>query len=324
MQVKSVKDPGKQRHRLFNAPAHIRHKLMSAHLSPDLVKSHGIRTLPVRKGDTVRIMRGDHYGFEGKISRVDLKNFRIFLEGLTREKVDGTVIFVAVHPSKVLLKNLNLDDKWRKRTIQRKKPIETKEEAPIKKVGTKAVKPEVKEAKPPVKAKTKPIEAKAAPVVKVEEKLAKKEVKPVVKPVKPAEIKAEIPVAVVEKKKVEAPKEKPSDKKPKVAKKIEEKKTAIKTVKAEPVVKTVKPTEAKAKVSAEVEAEKKPLKKKPKAAVKTAEKKPLKPISDKAETPKKPKLTEAKPIEKKPKTPAKKTATKKASTKSKIEKQGGT
>jgi large subunit ribosomal protein L24 len=320
MQVKSVKDPGKQRHRLFNAPAHIRHKLMSAHLSPDLVKSHGIRTLPVRKGDTVRIMRGDHYGFEGKISRVDLKNFRIFLEGLTREKVDGTVIFVSVHPSKVLLKNLNLDDKWRKRAIQRKKPLETKEEVPIKKVGTKAVKPEVEEAKPPVKAKTKPIEAKAAPVVKVEEeKLAKKEVNPVVKPVKPAEMKAEVPAVVVEKTKAEASKEKPSVKKPKIVKKIGGKKTAVEAVKAEPV----KATEAKAKVLAEVEAEKKPLRKKPKAPVKTAEKKPLKPISDKAETPKKPKLTEAKSIETKPKTPAKKTATKKTSAKSKVEKQGG-
>lgn len=297
MQAKSVKDPGKQRNRLFNAPAHIRHKLMSAHLSPDLVKSHGVRTLPVKKGDTVRIMRGDHYGFEGKISRVDLKNFRIFLEGLTREKVDGTVIFVAVHPSKVLLKNLNLSDKWRKRTIQRKKPLETKEETPIKKVGTKAVKPEVKEAKLQVKTKTKPIEAKVAPVVKVEEKLVKKEV-------------------IVEKKKVEAPK-----KKPKVAEKKEEKKIAVK--KAKPVVKPVKPTKVKAKAESEVEVEKKP-KKKSKAPVKTAEKKPLKPIIEKTETPNKPKLTEAKLIEKKPKTPAKKAASKKASVKGKVEKQGGT
>jgi large subunit ribosomal protein L24 len=316
MQAKSVKDPGKQRSRLFNAPAHIRHKLMSAHLSPDLVKSHGVRTLPVRKGDTVRIMRGDHYGFEGKISRVDLKNFRIFLEGLTREKVDGTVIFVAVHPSKVLIKNLNLDDKWRKRTIQRKKPLETKEEAPIKKVSTKALKPEAK-------AKTEAIEAKAASVVKVEEKLAEKEVKSPVGPVRPSEIKPEMPTAVVEKK-VEALKEKPSVKKPKVAKKMEEKKTAVEAVKAEPVVKSVKPTKAKAKELVEVEAVKKPIKKKPKARVKTAKTRSLKSISEKAETTKKPRLTEATPIEKKPKTPAKKTITKKASTRSKVEKQGGT
>ena len=32
-QTKRVKNPGKQRKRLFNAPAHIRHKLMAAPLS---------------------------------------------------------------------------------------------------------------------------------------------------------------------------------------------------------------------------------------------------------------------------------------------------
>src|SRR5512139_3855798 len=80
--AKSVKNPRKQRKRLFNSPAHMRHKIMSAHLAPDLVKSHGIKSIPVRKGDTVRVMRGDHEGFEGKISRVDLANYRIFVEGL--------------------------------------------------------------------------------------------------------------------------------------------------------------------------------------------------------------------------------------------------
>src|SRR4030067_2739738 len=199
--TKSVKDPGKQRSRLFNAPAHKRHKLMSAHHAPELMKSHGARTLPVRKGDTVRIMRGDHEGFEGKVSTVDLKNYRIFLEGLTREKVDGTVIFVSVHPSKVLIKNLSLDDKWRKRTIERKKPLKEKEEAPVKKPVAKAAKPEAKEEKPPVKekaklveAKAKPVEAKAEAVAKGKEERIEKEVKPIVETVKPAEMKAEIPV----------------------------------------------------------------------------------------------------------------------------------
>jgi len=84
---KPIRNPGKQRKMLFNAPAHIRHKLMAAPLSPELLAQRGIKTLPVRKGDTVRIMRGDHKGFEGKISRVDLKRYRVFLEGLTREKL---------------------------------------------------------------------------------------------------------------------------------------------------------------------------------------------------------------------------------------------
>ena len=124
--VKPMRNAGKQRKLLHNAPAHIRHKLMAAPLSPELISSKGAKTLPVRKGDTVRVMRGDHKGFEGKISRVDLKKYRVYVEGLTREKVDGTTISVPIHPSKVLIKNLNLDDKWRKKVVERKPPITKK------------------------------------------------------------------------------------------------------------------------------------------------------------------------------------------------------
>jgi large subunit ribosomal protein L24 len=123
MQTK-VKNPRKQRKRLYTAPAHIRHKLMAAPLTKELSEKQGAKTLPVRKGDTIRIQRGDNKGFEGKISRVDMKNYRIYIEGLTREKVDGTNIFLPVHPSKVMIKNLNLNDKKRKAIIERKKPLQ--------------------------------------------------------------------------------------------------------------------------------------------------------------------------------------------------------
>jgi len=118
-----VTKPGKQRKMLYNAPLHLRQKIMAAHLSPELIASKGIKSLPIRKGDTIQVIRGDNKGFEGKISRVDLKRYRIFIEGLTREKVDGTNIFVSVHPSKVIIKKLNLDDKWRKAIVERKKPL---------------------------------------------------------------------------------------------------------------------------------------------------------------------------------------------------------
>jgi large subunit ribosomal protein L24 len=128
MQMK-VKNPRKQRKRLYNAPAHIRHKLMAAPLTKELAEKQGTKNLPVRKGDTIRIQRGDNKGFEGKVSRIDMKNYRIYVEGLTREKVDGTNIFLPVHPSKVMIKTLNLNDKKRKAVIERKKPLE-KETAP--------------------------------------------------------------------------------------------------------------------------------------------------------------------------------------------------
>lgn len=72
-------------------------------------------------------MRGDRKGLEGKVIQVDRKNYRIFVEGVTREKVDGTTIPVPIHPSKVMIINLNLDDKWRRETLKRKGISEEKE-----------------------------------------------------------------------------------------------------------------------------------------------------------------------------------------------------
>jgi len=116
-----VTKPTKQRRMLYKAPDHIRYRLFAAPLSPELERANGVKALPVRSGDTVRIMRGDRKGFEGKITSIDRKKFKIYVEGLTREKVDGTTIFAPVHPSKVMITRLNLDDKWRKKILERKK-----------------------------------------------------------------------------------------------------------------------------------------------------------------------------------------------------------
>ncbi len=195
--TKTVKDPRKQRKRLYNAPAHIRHKLMAAPLAPELIRSKGVKTLPVKKGDTVRVVRGDHIGFEGKISRVDMKRYRIFLEGLTREKVDGTNIFVSVHPSKVMIKNLKLDDKWRKAIVERKKKLGLpKKVAKVaKRVAKKAKEEEAvvqeKTVKKTPKATEKKARKKPVAVKKKKDKPIKKEKKP--KTVKKTKAKPKAP-----------------------------------------------------------------------------------------------------------------------------------
>ena len=235
--TKRIKNPKKQRKRLFNAPAHLRHKLMAAHLSSELVASRGVKTLPVRKGDTVRIERGDNKGFEGKVSRVDPKHFRIYLEGLTREKTDGTNIFISVHPSKVQIRNLNLDDKRRKDILGRKKGIEKpeREEKLKAKAAKKAEKPKEKpEAKAEEITEEKPeeattVEEKAMPEVVEEQVPAAK--KPVAK--KPASKKeaAKKEVAVEEEK---APAKKAAAKKTATSKEAPAKETAEKKTTPEP------------------------------------------------------------------------------------------
>ncbi|MEM2466547.1 MAG: 50S ribosomal protein L24 [Candidatus Bathyarchaeia archaeon] len=145
--------PSKQRKILFQAPDHIRYKHFAAPLSPELRKSYGTRSLPVRSGDTVHVLRGDHKGFEGKVARVDRKKFKIYIEGLTREKVDGSTVFIPVHPSKVMITKLNLDDKWRKKILERRKKAKEVAEKIVEKPPeevVRAVEEKPAEEKPPV------------------------------------------------------------------------------------------------------------------------------------------------------------------------------
>jgi large subunit ribosomal protein L24 len=134
--------PTKQRKRLYQAPLNERYKRFSAPLSSKLKESHSTSSVPVRKGDTVMIMRGDRKGSEGKVSQIDRKKYRLFIEGATREKVDGTTTFIPIHPSKVMITRLNLDDKWRKKIMERKGVTEeaeiAEEEPPKEKVKKKS------------------------------------------------------------------------------------------------------------------------------------------------------------------------------------------
>ncbi|RLI11822.1 50S ribosomal protein L24, partial [Candidatus Bathyarchaeota archaeon] len=78
-------------------------------------------------GDTVRILRGDYKDYEGKVTRVDRKKYRVYVDGVTREKADGTTIPVPIHHSKVEIIKLNMDDKWRKKMLERKSLEKQKE-----------------------------------------------------------------------------------------------------------------------------------------------------------------------------------------------------
>lgn len=66
----------------------------------------------------MKIVRGDFAGIEGKITKIDTHRQRLFVEGVTREKVAGTSTNVSVHASKVLLTKLNLEDKWRSESLK--------------------------------------------------------------------------------------------------------------------------------------------------------------------------------------------------------------
>ena len=176
-----ITKPRTQRRKLFQAPAHVRYKHFAAPLSPDLKTKHGTNAVPVRSGDTVRVMRGDRKGFEGKITRVDRQKYRIFVEGVTREKVDGSSIQIPIHPSKVMITNLSLDDKWRSEALKRKGMLLEKE-APAPPVAEVVAEEGGKEKLEAKKAKKKPRQKRKKKEAPVKQAAEVKEPKKAEKP----------------------------------------------------------------------------------------------------------------------------------------------
>lgn len=112
----------KQRKAFYNAPAHIRRKMVSSHLSDELRKDFGIHAAQVVKGDTVRVMRGDEdvVDVEGKVTQVDTRSGRLVIENVTISKADGTLVARPIHASKVEITKLNLSDPMRNQTLSKK------------------------------------------------------------------------------------------------------------------------------------------------------------------------------------------------------------
>uniref|UniRef100_A0A8C3AXF0 Ribosomal protein L26 n=1 Tax=Cyclopterus lumpus TaxID=8103 RepID=A0A8C3AXF0_CYCLU len=92
----------KNRKRHFNAPSHIRRKIMSSPLSKELRQKYNVRSMPIRKDDEVQVVRGHYKGQQiGKVVQVYRKKYVIYIERVQREKANGTTVHVGIHPSKV-------------------------------------------------------------------------------------------------------------------------------------------------------------------------------------------------------------------------------
>lgn len=114
------KSPRKQRKYVHNAPLHIVRKLMSVRLAKDLKTKYGKRNIPIRSGDKVKIISGQFKGKITKVNRVELNYKKVYLDEVFTVKKDGNKIPVAFHASKLMITELNLDDKLRKKALERK------------------------------------------------------------------------------------------------------------------------------------------------------------------------------------------------------------
>ena len=93
---------------------------VSSNLSDNLKKQYNKRSVNVIKGDTVKILRGEYKGVEGKVEKINALNGRLSIEGVQREKIKGGQVKVQIHSSNVVISSLKLDDDYRKNKIENK------------------------------------------------------------------------------------------------------------------------------------------------------------------------------------------------------------
>ena len=144
---------------IYRASHVTKSKQLSSPLSSDLKKKYSKNSVRVIEGDSVKIIRGEFKGVDGKVAKISVEKSSIAIEGVKKEKTKGDKFDVYVHSSNVIVTGLNSDDKWRMSKLEGKKPSskpkevkaektqETKEESKPKEVPVKETKVEKKEEK---------------------------------------------------------------------------------------------------------------------------------------------------------------------------------
>ena len=99
-------------------PKHLHDARIRSTLIEDLRRQYRRRNARVIKGDTVKVMRGEYTGIEGKVEKVNTERGTLAIEGVQREKIKGGNVKVQIHASNVTIVGLNLQDKYRQAKLQ--------------------------------------------------------------------------------------------------------------------------------------------------------------------------------------------------------------
>jgi len=77
------KQPRKKRKERYQAPLHKARSFLHCNVAKEARKKVGSKTALVRRGDTVKVMRGSFKKQTGKVTEVDYKTLKVFVEGMT-------------------------------------------------------------------------------------------------------------------------------------------------------------------------------------------------------------------------------------------------
>ena len=110
--------PRQQRKAIYNADLFERRRRMAVPLSRELRRRYGRRQLPVRKGDTVRVLSGSYAGREERVAKVDRQAYSVTLDNVTGKTADVKLKPLPIRTSHLILTKLNLSDSWRRRILK--------------------------------------------------------------------------------------------------------------------------------------------------------------------------------------------------------------
>ncbi|OLS16165.1 MAG: 50S ribosomal protein L24 [Promethearchaeota archaeon CR_4] len=124
MRVQSKK-PGKQRKALYNVKNNLRSAALNCALDESLRQQVGIRRLPLRKDDRVRVTSGEFKDIEGKVLKLNKNKRTITVEECVNEKKDGSSIYLPIAISRVRIVKLaeKKPDPWRQKIMDRRAKI---------------------------------------------------------------------------------------------------------------------------------------------------------------------------------------------------------
>jgi large subunit ribosomal protein L24 len=101
---------------------------MTVLLSRELRRRFRKRSVPIRKGDTVRVLSGSFVGREERVARVSRRDYAVTLDNVTLKTAEEKLKPLALRTSHLVITRLNLADPWRRRSLRLREEDVTPEE----------------------------------------------------------------------------------------------------------------------------------------------------------------------------------------------------
>jgi large subunit ribosomal protein L24 len=114
----SPHSPRRQRKALYTAGPFQRRRRMTVPLSRDLRSRFHARSVPIRKGDTVRVLSGSFVGREERVAKVDRRGYSVILDNVTLKTGEEKLKPLPIRTSHLVITRLNLSDPWRRRVLK--------------------------------------------------------------------------------------------------------------------------------------------------------------------------------------------------------------